>query len=394
MKIMMLNTTITVVMENGNILSKNDCTKELHEQVVAINDNTELSVDESEIEVKKLLFPELYIVEEKVKEVEAEVDNFYQSKLLTVYGESIYLESVSQLTLPGDLARAILKAELEDDQELIETYTNFWTLACMNPDSRARTNLFWFLNRYGMTISKTGLFIAYRNVLVAKEGSAFDATMSEFVSERYAKTRYIWKKSAKNYHVGYNKDGDPICNIKKENVHTYLGPLDECYKKLSNENVATVYTDKHTQKMEIMIGKPVSIDRSECDPIQTNTCSRGLHVAGRSWLTQGYFGDVPLAVLVNPADVVAVPPRDGYGKMRVCAYYPFQVVEMDNRKIVEKPFKDGFEDDFMKMICHTGEINEEQSFDYTLEIPTIPELDRSKIIRRFDEIKQSLNKVE
>lgn len=390
----MLNTTVTVVTESGNVLSKNDCTKELHEQLLVVNDNKELSDEEAEIEVKKLLFPELYIVEEKVKEVEAEVDNFNQSKLLTVYGESIYLESVSQLTLPGDLARAILKAELAGDDELIETYTNFWTLACMNPDSRARTNLFWFLNKYGMTISKTGLFIAYRNVLVKKEGSGFDAKMSEFVSERYSKTRYIWKKSAKNYHVGYDSDGDPICTVKKSNVFTYLGTLEDCYKKLSDENVATIYTDKHTGKMEIMIGHPVTIDRNMCDPVQTNTCSKGLHVAGRSWLTNGYFGDVSLAVLVNPADVVAVPPRDGYGKMRVCAYYPFQVIETENGKIVEKPFKDGFEDSFMNMICHTGDINEEQSFDYTLEIPTVPELDRNKIIKRFDQIKQSLNKVE
>ena len=69
--------------------------------------------------------------------------------------------------------------------------------------------------------------------------------------------------------------------------------------------------------------------RNKCDSVQENSCSRGLHVAGKSWLTSNYFGDTALMVLVNPADVVAVPPIDNYGKMRTCAYYPVSIVEFD-----------------------------------------------------------------
>ena len=50
-----------------------------------------------------------------------------------------------------------------------------------------------------------------------------------------------------------------------------------------------------------------------------------------------------MMVLVNPADVVAVPPIDDYGKMRTCAYYPVSVVDFDDEgNIIEMPIEDGF----------------------------------------------------
>ena len=51
----------------------------------------------------------------------------------------------------------------------------------------------------------------------------------------------------------------------------------------------------------------VTMKRDACDSVQENTCSSGLHVAGKGWLKRNYFGNNGLVVLVNPADVVAVP---------------------------------------------------------------------------------------
>lgn len=94
---------------------------------------------------------------------------------------------------------------------------------------------------------------------------------------------------------------------------------------------------------------------------------------------------------MNPADVVAVPPRDSYGKMRTCAYYPVAIVDFDESgNIVDEEIKDGFEDNFMDIITYVGEKNTDDSQAYKIEIPSIPELSRSQILDRLEDIKESL----
>ena len=174
-----------------------------------------------------------------------------------------------------------------------------------------------------------------------------------------------------------------------------LGVLDEMYFKLSDEqgDESPTYTDGHTGTFNIKIGQPVTMPRSKCDESSLNTCSRGLHVAGKSWLTQGYFGNISLICLVNPADVVAVPPQDNYGKMRTCAYYPVAVVKRDeNGDIINDEFEDGFEDDFMDLISYAGEKNEEEKLSYTFKIPDIPEINKKNIVNKLGEISKKLNK--
>ena len=98
-------------------------------------------------------------------------------------------------------------------------------------------------------------------------------------------------------------------------------------------------------------------------------------------------------VLVNPADVVAVPPEDNYGKMRVCAYYPIQLIQRDeNGYIIDEKIDDGFEDDFMHHIAYSGDINNTDIVNYTVDIPEIPEISKKKILNRLVEISNSLKK--
>ena len=100
-----------------------------------------------------------------------------------------------------------------------------------------------------------------------------------------------------------------------------------------------------------------------------------------------------MMVLVNPADVVAVPPVDGYGKMRTCAYYPVAIVEFNSDgHIIEPPIEDGFEDDFFEKICYQGQKNDNDLNPYEVKVPEIPELDKSKINNRLLSIARNLNK--
>jgi len=383
MKIMRIKNNISVILNDGTMLTNSSCTEEMYEDVLSNQDNPHL--------VREILMPKYTETKEEIENKLDLLENFSQSEYLTVSGTSVFIRSISELSLPEDLAVAIWNAEKTDNIELLSTYLNFWTLASLNPDSRARTNLFWFLNRYGMTISKSGLFVAYRNVVLKKQGSEISSKWAKFITDSFTKIKFKQKKSPKKYFIGKDKDGERIYTTSQNKLLKVKGNLAELYDKLSDEDVAPVYTDDYTRKFTIRIGEPVTMDRSKCDSKQENTCSRGLHVAGKSWLQSNYFGDTGLRVLVNPADVVAVPPQDSYGKMRTCAYYPVAVVAFDeNGNILDEDIEDGFEDNFMDMISYVGEMNTEDLSDYSLNIPVIPEINRNNIVARLEDIKESL----
>ena len=383
MKIIRVMDTVTVVLNNGEIISSSECTDEMFINIY--NNQTD------EDYVKSILIPEFKNKQTIVAEKKNLMEDLEYSQYLTAKGSSVYLLDISELSVPEDLVEAILLAEKEEDEELIQSYLNFWTLVSLNPDSRCRQNLFWFLNKYGMTISRSGLFVAYRNVKIKKAGVSIDPKLANFVSSEYARIKFISKKSPKDYLVLKTVDGYVLTKTSCDNT---IGNLSNLYKQLSDVEVSTVYTDGYTGKFEIKLGEIVSMPREKCDSVQENSCSKGLHVAGKTWLKENYFGEVGLMVLVNPADVVAVPPIDDYGKMRTCAYYPVSIVEFDkNGDIIDTEIEDGFEDDFIDKICYSGLINNNDINPYFVTIPDIPELDKSKINNRLLEMAMGLNKL-
>lgn len=383
MKIIRVMDTVTVVLNNGEIISSSECTDEMFINIY--NNQTD------EDYVKSILIPEFENKQIMVAEKKNLMEDLEYSQYLTAKGSSVYLLDISELSVPEDLVEAILLAEKEQDEELIQSYLNFWTLVSLNPDSRCRQNLFWFLNKYGMTISRSGLFVAYRNVKIKKAGVSIDPKLANFISSEYARIKFISKKSPKDYLVLKTVDGYVLTKTSCDNT---IGNLSDLYKQLSDVEVSTVYTDGYTGKFEIKLGEIVSMPREKCDSVQENSCSRGLHVAGKTWLKENYFGEVGLMVLVNPADVVAVPPIDDYGKMRTCAYYPVSIVEFDkNGDIIDTEIEDGFEDDFIDKICYSGLINNNDINPYFVTIPDIPELDKSKINNRLLEMAMGLNKL-
>lgn len=388
MKIVKVKSNVTVILNDGTMLTSGNCTNEMYREITrdGVTDN----------EVKCIMIPEFYKKQEEVTLKTKMMEDFRSSDYLTVKGASIYLEDVSQLSLPEDLALAIFKAEQSGDAELLQTYINFWTLASLNPDSRARTNLFWFLKRYGMTISRSGLFVAYRNVVLKSEGSDISSKLAKAISKLYVKVKFKWKKSPKNYFVVYDGKEYGLVHNDEEVPESYigiteLGNLYKLYLSLADDTKSPVYTDAYSQSFTIKIGEPVIMPRSECDSKQENTCSRGLHVAGKDWLQNNYFGKESLIVLVNPADVVAVPPEDSYGKMRTCAYYPVALVERDeDGDIINDNVPDGFEDDFFDLIAFTGNINNNEESTYTVEIPNMPEINRNRIYDQLGYIAEQI----
>lgn len=385
MKIIKNGSTIIVVTDDGEVLHKEGCSYELYNTLKTADRNTILS----------------YMLEgynealDAISEAEEYINRCKESSILSFKGDSVYWEDVSELSMPKSLVEAVLEAEENDDADKLEAYRNFWVLLSLNPDSRCRENLYWFLDKWGMKISKSGLFIGYRNVDVYKPGtkSIYTLKLSCFVQKAYAKViteccdpRNYWvvidenteelllvKESSAKYYSLSEEDNLIWLNLKS--IYSELKAVDFKYENMGDD---TIYTDRHSRTFRIKVGEPVSMPREDCDSCQDNTCSRGLHVASAGWLSDNYFGSQGLVCLINPRDVVAVPPQDSYGKMRCCKYLPIALVDFDDSgRVIPYDVDNGFESSWIKEVLYDGETSTEDTPTYKINIPNIPELDKT-----------------
>lgn len=241
------------------------------------------------------------------------MDRVSKSRYLSLRDDCIYWNAISPLTVPIELAERIIEAENSKDELRLTTYKNFWTLMSLNPDEDCRKNLFWFLTKWGLKISKHGFFVAYRNVENTGE---------------------------------IDTNGNPI------------------------------YTDHYSGSTRIVIGEMVCLDRSKCDTDSNVTCSCGLHCAGAGWLDKNYYGNVGIVTLINPADVVAVPKESNYGKLRTCAYLPIKLVEYGkNGKVIPIEDEDGFDCSYVSKVIYEGLMGTESDSPYKIIMPDIPTYD-------------------
>lgn len=88
-----------------------------------------------------------------------------------------------------------------------------------------------------------------------------------------------------------------------------------CFKKVTSD-----YKDVYTKKIDNSVGKTVQVPRSQVDENMDKTCSYGLHTCSKNYLKH-YPGQKILKVLVDPADVVAIPRDYSDSKLRCCKYH-------------------------------------------------------------------------
>ena len=391
MNVLKVGGNVTAIFEDGKILSLSDCSNELFMDLI----NNDYTYEE----VVKKIMPD-YIDVISIKKFIEE-----KSQWLKMKGNSVIMPSVSELSIPDDFVEKLVESEKKGDENLITTYKNFWTLVSLNPDSRVRNNICWFIRKWDMKISKSGLIIAYRNADVKNEGEDFDLALTKTIVKERESIKHVMKKSPKDFVVikfdNTEYGGDVSYTVEKIPYSNYgcqdgvvLGTVEELYQKLVNDEAvsATTFTDHHSHTFNINIGKIVSMPREHTDSCQDHTCSTGLHVASKGWLKRNYFGNVGLKVLVNPAFVVAVPPEDSYGKMRTCEYLPIGTISFDeNGDVVDDISVEGFEDDYFNTICYEGQVNNEDLDNYTLPVPgDMIEIDRDAMWEKLRQIAKSL----
>lgn len=280
------------------------------------------------------------------KEIESVGDPHFEVKDFKLLFKGI------NIPIPKFLAIEIEKRR--NNEEDLMSFINFWKLLALNPDARCREDLYKFLDRNKLSITPSGYFVAYRSVVLKKDVDT-DKALKTFVKNEYTKVK-AWKKSPKNYIITYDGRG-MYFREKQDSVISEgkisMGNLDDLYNDLIKNDDGgdeKIYTDGHTRTMTIKMGQPVSQDRSKCDGDPERTCSHGLHFATYDyWIN--HFGNVTIAVLVNPMHVVAVP-YDGGQKGRCCEYLPICELSKDEDGNMEVIDTATFEYDYAE---HTEE---------------------------------------
>ena len=151
------------------------------------------------------------------------------------------------------------------------------------------------------------------------------------------------------------------------------------YRNVDTTDEEGVYTDHHSHTFKIKIGEMVTMPREQCDCDSSVSCSRGLHCSSVGWLKRNYYGNTGLACLINPADVVAVPHIDNYGKLRTCAYLPIEVIEYDkNADVIPLDVEDGFDCSYVTKVIYEGLMGTENS-PYKIIIPKVSGIDKESI---------------
>ena len=153
------------------------------------------------------------------------------------------------------------------------------------------------------------------------------------------------------------------------------------YRNVDTTGEEGVYTDHHSHTFRIKIGEMVTMSRKNCDCDSSVSCSRGLHIGGKGWLKQNYYGNTGLACLVDPSQVVAVPHIDNYGKLRTCAYLPIEVINYDeNEDVIPLDVEDGFDCSYVTKVIYEGITGTEKSpYTYKINIPNIAGINRESI---------------
>ncbi len=266
--------------------------------------------EETELKIKKILVPEL---EEKLahnEQVKETVNVILSHPDFYEMDGKLYHSKV-KLSIP--MVLAVKMKENFDNPEELNKLINFWCWVSLNPDAESRENIYQWVKKQNIPILPSGLILTFRRV-VKVEG--VDYTLTEYVNETYLKLR----KSKKSTTVNVYKN-DESYNLKEGDL---VGVLKDIYNTPQEE---VYYTSNHDKTVKYYIGQEVRMSRENVDSDKNNECSTGYHSAGPGFAYRG-FGDTPVAVTLNPADVLVVY-ENNFGKARSSAFTIVGVLKED-----------------------------------------------------------------
>ena len=332
MHLKMVNDVLTIVLNDGNIISKPNATQD---------DFKAAQNAQSEAQLFSLVMSQ-EVRDEKLKRdaeiarfaaIKEGMDKLASFKDFVIDGHSVYIKGISR-SLPQIIVEeflAIIGAysnmgisteEIEKSLPYNESYQalkRFFMWCCLNPRAEVAHELYRFLKENSFRITKQGFFVALRNVVSLCD----DTALVDFVSNSYNKIKAIWKKDPSQMNVW--KDSNNYLFLQGleytggEDMF-FVGNLTDLYLELP-EMKSNRYTDDWTKTFDIRVGRPVSMPLSDCNWSTQDCAAAGLHFTSDQIHYVG-CGDTSMLILINPMKVVGI----GQHKGRCYEYLPLMTV--------------------------------------------------------------------
>ena len=383
LRVQLSNDTLTVVLNDGSVLSKPAATEDDYHAVVNARSVHEIYAIVASREVLQDV-EKVRAEAARIKALQQGIESLANFDDFTVEGTTVYLTGTSR-SMPQILVEEFIRVvdrvghqleyhktfqdALNNDDEYV-ALKNFFMWCCLNPRAEVAHELYRFLNENSFRITKQGFVVALRNV-VTLHGSP---ELVHFVSNTYNKVKAVWKKNPNEYTVflenGEYKlvhddklfkeethtsttcpdcDGDggwhtdpweddgewedcEVCGGSGE-VEAYnytetipvdhgekIGNLVELYLDLPNRE-ENRFTDDWTKTFDIRIGQVTSMPMEECNWSTQDCAAAGLHFTADQIHYVG-CGDQSVIVLINPMKVVGI----GQHKGRCYEYLPIMTV--------------------------------------------------------------------
>ena len=348
--IKLVNDVLTVVLRNGNILTKTGATDD--DYYKAVNATTEASLynvcstaeimeerRKNEAEIARVK-----AVQQGIKKLEGLADFEVEGNSVKLAGTGrtmpqLLVEQFIQIVDAEDCHRShwSIEERLAQNEEY-QALKRFFMWCCLNPRAEVANDLYEFLHKNSFRITKQGFFVALRNIVTLHGGTE----LVQFVSNAYNKVKAVWKKSPDNYHVFLNDNQYSFVHVDDmyEEIEEYdqeaeefyidtmakldlgedLGSLTELYLDLPNR-VENRFTDAHTRTFDIRVGKVTNMPPEDCNWNRADCAHAGLHFTADQINYVG-CGDTSVLILINPMKVVGI----GEYKGRCYEYLPIMTV--------------------------------------------------------------------
>ena len=381
LRVQLSNDILTVVLNDGSVITKPDATEaDFHAvskardayEIHAIVGSRDVAADVEKAKAEAA----------RIKALHKGIQSLADLPDFIVDGNSVYLAGTSR-SMPQLLVEKFIEIvdrvkyyrgfgftpDLLNEHDDYLAHKNFFMWCCLNPRAEVANELYRFLTDNSFKITKQGFFVALRNV-VTLHGSP---ELVYFVSNAYNKVKAVWKKNPDDYTIflqegeyklvhddklfetiivddtrcpdcdgagGWEdedawEDGEWIecerCDGTGE-VEEYeyeqtvpvdhgqrIGTLTEIYLDLPNRE-ENRFTDNWTKTFDIRVGQVVSMPKEDCNWSTQDCATAGLHFAG---YTAPYVlcGDTTVMTLHNPMKVVGI----GTEKGRCWEYLPFML---------------------------------------------------------------------
>jgi len=437
MNIKMVNDTLTIVMNDGNIITKSPATSE--DFNAARDCKTEAClfdlVSTQEVKDQRRKAEAEY---EKAKAVQRGAEYLATLKEFEMKNGSLYLKGISR-SLPPLLVEEFLEVigrNFGTDNDEFLALQRFFMWCCLNPRAEVADKLFNFLKKNAFGITKQGFFVALRNV-VTLHGSN---ELVHFVSNAYNKVKAVWKKSPNDYTIflengeykmvhkdalytistetceycdgtgsipegDYGDGWEDSCDCSEcdgegnyeSNVPVphgeEIGNLTELYLDLPNRS-ENRFTDAHTRTFDIRIGRAVNMDPAKCRWNTDDCGAEGLHFTSDEIHYVG-CGDTSVIVLINPMKVVGI----GESKGRCYEYLPIMTVAREEAtEILHDLDFDTLELDESYAVRELDNLVEKAKEGFTAEakkydfnLPALSAVEVYTIVKSLDEIKEEIS---